>query len=343
MAVVTIPSRRLRTDYVLGLYSVGMIIFPELSPPKMRQYIAGLVGLVIAVAGVLGPVLGGVLTHYVSWRWVFWIKSVATTTLPSRSHTNYRSSGPIGATSMTLFYLAWPSAEHLPSIEKRPWGSLDYPGSFLLVAAAVLVVFAFQNAGIDSSQWGQPIFIAPIVVGVLCWIGLFVWEAVVDRRWRDRLAAAFPLELLRNRVYTCGVLNTLFMGYPFMTTVYAFPLRTQVVNGKSPLTAGLMLLPMLGSVAVGSTLSGAISNKKNRVFETLVVASCLMVIGCALETTISSSFDIDPKSLGFLVFIGLGFGLSASSSTLMTAVEAPIRHHGRRPLTPYPTRSLCNV
>jgi MFS family permease len=51
-----------------------MIILPEVASQKMRQVIAGLVGLVIAVAGVLGPVLGGVLTQYASWRWVFWIK-----------------------------------------------------------------------------------------------------------------------------------------------------------------------------------------------------------------------------------------------------------------------------
>lgn len=51
-----------------------MIIFPEVSPDHLKSYISSLVGMVIASAGVLGPVLGGVLTHYASWRWVFWIK-----------------------------------------------------------------------------------------------------------------------------------------------------------------------------------------------------------------------------------------------------------------------------
>lgn len=57
-----------------GLYSVSMIIMPELTPDHLKKYIAGVVGLVLASAGVLGPVLGGILTQYVSWRWVFWIK-----------------------------------------------------------------------------------------------------------------------------------------------------------------------------------------------------------------------------------------------------------------------------
>jgi MFS family permease len=57
-----------------GLYSLTMVIFPEISPPKMAKWIASLAGAVIAVSGVLGPVLGGVITHYTTWRWLFWIK-----------------------------------------------------------------------------------------------------------------------------------------------------------------------------------------------------------------------------------------------------------------------------
>lgn len=57
-----------------GLYSLTMVIFPEISPPKMRQWIASMAGMVIAISGVLGPVLGGIITHYTTWRWIFWIK-----------------------------------------------------------------------------------------------------------------------------------------------------------------------------------------------------------------------------------------------------------------------------
>lgn len=58
----------------LGLYALTMIMMPELSPDNLKQHMAALVGLVITVSGVLGPVLGGLFTHYASWRWVFWIK-----------------------------------------------------------------------------------------------------------------------------------------------------------------------------------------------------------------------------------------------------------------------------
>lgn len=51
-----------------------MIILPELCPEGYLEAISAAIGLVIASSGVLGPVLGGALTQYATWRWVFWIK-----------------------------------------------------------------------------------------------------------------------------------------------------------------------------------------------------------------------------------------------------------------------------
>lgn len=57
-----------------GLFSVTMITFPEMSPTNFKPMIAPLLGMVISTSGVLGPILGGLFTHYATWRWVFWIK-----------------------------------------------------------------------------------------------------------------------------------------------------------------------------------------------------------------------------------------------------------------------------
>ena len=57
-----------------GLYSLTMVIIPEISNPSMRKWIGGAIGAVVAVSGILGPLLGGIITHYTTWRWVFWIK-----------------------------------------------------------------------------------------------------------------------------------------------------------------------------------------------------------------------------------------------------------------------------
>lgn len=108
----------------------------------------------------------------------------------------------------------------------------------------------------------------------------------------------------------------------------AFPLRCQVVNGKDALIAGVMLLPMLGSSAIGSAVSGRVNGRKDRSCETLVVATSFMALGCGLLTTISGSVSLEPKALGFLVFVGLGFGLSVSTTTMLAALQSSIRDHG---------------
>ncbi|KAK2614422.1 hypothetical protein N8I77_001252 [Diaporthe amygdali] len=293
-----------------GLFSVTMIIFPEMSPPKARNFIAPLIGMVISTSGVLGPILGGIFTEYATWRWVFWIN------------------GPIGFVAMILFYASWPDAAYVPNIHKRSWKDLDFLGSLLVVAASVLVVFAFQNAGHSQVEnpWAKATFIGPLVAGLVSWIGLFAWEGAFERLWSKKMAA-LPLVLIRNRVFAAVILNTIFLGFSYLAALFAVPLRLQVVNGKSPVIAGVMMLPMLGGTGVGSALTGALSKKRNRLSETMTVGTVLVTLGLALETTVSNSVELEPKFLGFLVFIGLGYGMITASATMFTTTEAPIAEH----------------
>ncbi|KAK8051393.1 hypothetical protein PG993_002778 [Apiospora rasikravindrae] len=290
-----------------GLYSLTMVILMETSPDRFQSHLGTIVGVVIAIGGVAGPVLGGVLTHYANWRWVFWIN------------------GPVGAVSMVLFCFTWPKAEFLPDLERKKWNELDYAGSVLLIAAATLVVFPFQNAGSAGNVWDKAIFLAPLLVGVCCWVALIAWSMFADRRWGDKLAAAFPMRLMRDRVYTATILNTAFVGFLFIMLIYAFPLRLQVVNGKSALMAGVMLLPLLGGCAVGSMVAGKLNSERNWICETLVISNCLMVLGCGLLSTQSASADLEPKALGFLVFVGLGFGMTAASATMLVGIRAAVQ------------------
>ncbi|KAF4507046.1 hypothetical protein G6O67_005722 [Ophiocordyceps sinensis] len=290
-----------------GLYSLTMIILPEVCPHQLRQYIGSIIGIVIAGSGALGPVLGGLLTHYGRWRWVFWVN------------------GPIGFVSLTIFLSTWPKADQLPTIQRHSGKDFDYAGSVLVIAASVLVVYAFQIAGeVTESVWGNAVFIAPFVAGVVGWIALLTWEHVVETRLDHRFAPAFPISLFRNRAYAAGAASTLFLGYPYLLLIYLFPLRAQVVSGKSALGAGIMLLPMLGTSALGSAISGKINSKKNVLWETLLVGACLMTLGSGLLTTVSGAKD-DSKALGFLAFSGLGFGLSTAAATILVTVEAPPR------------------
>lgn len=209
------------------------------------------------------------------------------------------------------------------------WKHFDYFGTFLIIAASVLVVFAFQNAGESFYDvWSNAIFIAPLTVGLICWGGVFAWALIVDAGMFGKyLIPALPIRLFRNRHYTSAALTTLLIGYPYLQIIFTFPTRAQVVSSKSVLISGLELLPMIGGSAIGSILGGMVNGKKNYLFETIATGCCLTVLGCGLLSTVNTSQD-DAKALGYLVFAGLGFGLSTAAATMLVSFEAPIADSG---------------
>jgi hypothetical protein len=156
---------------------------------------------------------------------------------------------------------------------------------------------------------------------------LISWQIFIQHRWHERFAPAFPITIFRNRIYSTAVVNTLLTGFPYLLLIYAIPLRFQVVSGKSALIAGVMLLPMLGTSAIGSVIAGKINAIKNFTFESLLVGSCFMTLGCGLLSSLSHESE-DAKLLGYMSFCGLGFGLTVASSTMLSMVEVPIRDYG---------------
>ena len=70
-----------------GLYTMAMILLIEISSPKLVPFVGSIIGATIAVAGSLGPILGGLLAYHASWRWIFWLKYIqlAFESMPSRA------------------------------------------------------------------------------------------------------------------------------------------------------------------------------------------------------------------------------------------------------------------
>lgn len=312
-----------------GLYSVALIILPEISTPAMRGLIGGIIGSVVAISGVLGPVLGGIITRYTTWKWLFWIKYA-----PPGCCVGYTKvltpgfSAPVCLISLVLLFLAWPKPEQLPPLKLRPVKELDVIGCLLLSAASVLVVFSFQQAGVIANVWGQGRFLGPLITGCACCVLFSIWEFFVSTRIHS-ISPILPGRLLKSRIYSSAALGTALIGFVYFVVIYSLPLRFQVVDGKSPLTAGISLLPMLGSAAVATMIGGAIVSKTNRSFEVLMIGSCLMVIGAGLLTTLKDVRHTEPKTYGFLVFAGFGFGLTVSTASFLAATRSEAKDHGK--------------
>ncbi|CZT12847.1 related to multidrug transporter [Rhynchosporium agropyri] len=290
-----------------GLYSLTFVIMPEISPVKIQPLTGALAGAVVAMAGVLGPVLGGVITNYTTWRWVFWINA------------------PIGIIPLVVFMIAWPSSDRMTTVHLRPLKELDFFGAIIVIAASVLLVFSFQQAGLNANSWSQAIFIAPFIIGILLWIVLFGWESLVAKKWEGSIATMFPLRLLKRRVFMGHFITTLLAGFPYFMVIFALPLRLQVVNGKSQLVSGVALLPTLAAVAITSSIGGMMNSKRDLIWPTLLAGSLFMVIGCACLSTLDNVPQIQAKMYGFQVFVGLGFGLMVSTVSMGASLECELR------------------
>jgi hypothetical protein len=224
-------------------------------------------------------------------------------------------SGPVAVIAVVLFLLTWPTESMMKQPVRRSWRQLDFLGSFLLIAASVLVVLAFQQAGLRPDSWDTALFLAPLLVGCLCWCILFAWELFASNH---SISTILPPRLLKRRVYTSTVIITMLTGFVNFNAIYSLPLHFQIVNGTSPLTAGVALLPLLVSAAIGSMLGGLTANHS---FPALAVANSLMAPGTGLLSTLSDHHGVQAKTYGFEVPLGLGMGLSISTSTLLAALQ----------------------
>jgi hypothetical protein len=82
---------------------------------------------------------------------------------------------------------------------------------------------------------------------------------------------------------------------------------------------------MLGASAIGSTLAGAASGKKNNTFPINVMGAALMLVGTAALSTLDNFKATQARSYGLQVFVGFGFGLTVSNASLLAALEAELR------------------
>uniref|UniRef100_A0A093VDT1 Putative transporter C3H1.06c n=1 Tax=Talaromyces marneffei PM1 TaxID=1077442 RepID=A0A093VDT1_TALMA len=293
-----------------GLYALALIVLIEVSTVKLFAFASAFTGAVVAIAGVLGPIIGGLFTEYASWRWIFWLN------------------GPCGAVALLCFVLGWPGKTTAYDDVARRWREFDCPGAFLLLAASVLVVFGLQEGGTGACAWSSDVVVGTIVVGSVCWILLIGWQFYVYYRGlSDRIASMFPFELLIHRRMLAGIISTVLTGFIFFTLIISLPLRFQIVNLKSASATGVHLLPLLCACGTGSFVSGALSSKKDRTFYAFAAAGCLLMIGSGLFSTLGSGLSIETKCYGFQAVLGLGVGLTFSSISIMTSTETDFKLH----------------
>ena len=174
-----------------GLYSMTMIIALQIVPMSKIGMISGIIGMVLVLAGVLGPILSGAITgdqHSSTWRWIFYMNV------------------PIGGVALILLRIAWPRDRHQRSFTMKGILSVDVLGCLLLLAASVLLIFALQEAGAFVYAWNSSMVIACLCVSGVSFVAFVVWQELLDRHQKWPVQLVFPMRVARQRVVGIAML-----------------------------------------------------------------------------------------------------------------------------------------
>ncbi|MFL5365381.1 MAG: MDR family MFS transporter [Myxococcales bacterium] len=247
-----------------------------------RARMQGVFGAVWGVAGLIGPLLGGIIVKYLSWRWVFFINV------------------PAGiAAAMLLVVALHEEVEH-----RRH--SLDLAGAGVLTLC--LVALLFGTHGGAASAIGLPLAV----------LSLFAFFAIEKRAAEP----VVPLDLFRGRVMAVATAAGALVGAGMISMVTYVPLYVQGVLGGSPTEAGSAITPMVIGWPIASAVSGRLLPRVGfrPLVRWGLAISALAAAALALFLRPGASIHT-PQAASALFGVGLGFANTALLIAVQTTVE----------------------
>ncbi|KAI8147048.1 major facilitator superfamily domain-containing protein [Fennellomyces sp. T-0311] len=279
-----------------SIVSMVFVIISDLVPLEKRGNYQGLVAIAFALASVSGPLIGGVFTDYLSWRWSFYIN------VPLAA----------GCIFILFFYL------HLP-MEKQTFKDklmrIDYAGNFLALAATTLFLLALNFGGQDYPWKSAAVIVSLVLSGVLV-----VLLAVVEVKYAKE--PLMPPRLFKNRTVVALMSVNVLFGMTFYPMIFYMPTYFQAVRGDSATWSGIRMVPMEAAIGAFAALGGFIITKYG-VYRSLLVSGIILLatsIGLFSLFTIKTSW---PMIYGLIFMNGIGGGLflAANSIAIQAAVD----------------------
>ncbi|MCB0858663.1 MAG: MFS transporter [Solirubrobacterales bacterium] len=260
--------------------------------PEDKAGLAG--GLILGVAGVgnaLGPLIGGALTEFASWRWILFLNI------------------PIALIAIVAVYFL--IHQPRPDATDR---KIDYGG--IVTVSLGLVIFMVALDQVVDLGWGDP----RIVLAVLASVGLLSAFGFIERRAGSH--ALIPRDVMSNTSFTAACVAILFISATFFSVLFYIPQYLQKAGGLSAFESGVGLLPFMAVFALTSFVAGPLYNR--------VGGRLIVTLGAAFIALGPLLISFGVKESGALggvipglVVLGIGVGLFYSSATTIgvTAVD----------------------
>ena len=278
-----------------GLTVTATALIGDVIPLRERGRYQGMLGAVFGVTTVLGPLLGGIFTDDLTWRWAFYVNV------------------PVAIVVIAM------SARTIPAIRAAVRPVIDSAGIvFIGVGAAGLTL---------ATSWGGTTYgwLSAQILGLAALsfasLAVFVW---VESRAVEPI---LPLRLFGDRVIaTCCALSFI-VGFAMLGAITFLPTFQQYVNGVSATVSGLRLLPLVFGLLLTSVTAGTLVGRTGRYKLFPIVGSIITGIGLFLLSRMNEHTPTVTSSLYMLV-LGAGIGLSMQVLTLIVQNTASYQDLG---------------
>lgn len=277
--------------------AIGGAMITAIAPAMITEYIPqvqkgkamGIVMTMAALGTALGPTIGGVVTQYLSWNWIFFINV------------------PVGIVALIL------GAKVIPrDVQRCCLAGFDRLGAALIFIGLAALLFVLSEG--FSFGWTSPVILCLAALAVVT----LSWFTVHELRLSDPL---LDIRLFRNRNFLCTNLVLILVYFSFSGINYLIPFYLEYVRGFGSSDSGLILSALSFAMMGAGILAGLLFNRVGPRF-LCIGAGIILTLGYFLLVFLHSDTPIGYLILS-LIFIGLGLGLVITPASNMVMNSVP--------------------